>query len=70
MAWPQKTTTAFQQPADLRPAALEKLRGPLGLAPGKKFSVKNLASLANTRPGGGLADARKRRPKPGAMSNV
>lgn len=65
--WPQKASTAFQQPADLKPAALEKMRGPLGLPPGKKFSVKN---LANARPAGGMADARKRRPKPGALSNV
>jgi hypothetical protein len=55
-----------------KPASIAEMRDGMGLPEGKKASVLNLARIAKpkARPGGGLATAFKRRPKPGMETNI
>lgn len=56
-------TTGYKKP----PGGMEEVRGAVGIPPGKKASVLN---MIRARPGGGMASAKKRRPKPGQEGNI
>ena len=66
MAWP-KPNTSFHRAAPVPAADLADARNAVGVPPGKKLSIKN---LVNARPGGGRVNAYKKRPKPGAETQI
>jgi hypothetical protein len=62
-----KPNMNFQRAMPVPAADLADARGAVGIPPGKKMSIKN---MINARPGGGRANAYKKRPKPGVETQI